>query len=71
MSEIGLIFSVPLSECYKNRKTVWKTIGKVNPGLEVCLIDEFDNKLGPNCAGQICVRGDQVNNNLFDFKFYI
>ena len=61
MSEIGLIFSVPLSEINNYRNIIWKTIGKVNPGLEICVIDELGNELGPNCSGQMCVRGDQVN----------
>ncbi|CAG2101236.1 unnamed protein product [Medioppia subpectinata] len=58
MSECGGVTNVYLSEskCLPNVET----IGKVNPGVEIKIIDNLGNSLPPNSIGQICIRGDNV-----------
>ncbi|MCH2203548.1 MAG: long-chain-fatty-acid--CoA ligase [Fuerstiella sp.] len=36
------------------------SVGRSLPGVAVCIQDENNNHLGPNCTGEICVRGPNV-----------
>lgn len=40
----------------------WKagSIGVPIPGVEMCVVDELGQRLGPGSTGEICVRGDNV-----------
>lgn len=58
MSEIGWAIMVYLSDSRRLHNI--STVGKVSPGLEVMIIDENGNPVGPNVLGQLCFRGDQV-----------
>ncbi|CAG2117048.1 unnamed protein product [Medioppia subpectinata] len=65
MSECGWVTNVYISEskCVPNVET----IGKVNPGVEIKIIDNLENSLPPNSIGQICIRGDNVVPGYFGY----
>ncbi|XP_054165690.1 uncharacterized protein LOC128963216 [Oppia nitens] len=58
MSESGFVLTVHLHE--KDNLSDCETVGKVNPGSEIMVIDTNGNSLGPGKLGEICIKGDQV-----------
>ena len=67
MSECGWVTNVYLSE--SKTITNYETIGKVNPGIEIKIIDSEGQSLPRDTTGQICIRGDNVRVNCYNYNY--
>ncbi len=43
-----------------------ESVGKPISGLNIIIVDEFDNKLGVDKIGEICVRGSSITNGYYN-----